>query len=348
MTTIYDVAERAGVSTATVSRVFNGTKVSAAKAAAVRDAAAFLGFVPNGNARRLRMGSSQIIAVLIPDIENSFFTALTRGVTDVARAAGYSVMLGNTDESPQLEAELVSAAVGDVAGIIVAPTSDMADYSLPLRRGVPVVAVDRDAPRNKVDVVVADNIAGAEDATQRLFALGFERVACVSGPKHVMTADLRVEGWRRAWMQRFGKLPPDELCLRVPYTMDGGDEATADLLKLAEPPDAIFAANNRIAVGAVRSLIGVGMDLTDFGVVSLGELPLTLYIPRGLVVTHLPARELGTRAAEMLLERINGYTEAPRREVLATVVTNDQHAFAMTPDATATPMTCTTREGVPR
>ena len=148
MTTIYDVAERAGVSTATVSRVFNGTRVSAAKAAAVRDAAAFLGFVPNGNARRLRMGSSQIIAVLIPDIENSFFTALTRGVTDVARAAGYSVMLGNTDESPQLEAELVSAAVGDVAGIIVAPTSDMADYSLPLSRGVPVVAVDRDAPRS--------------------------------------------------------------------------------------------------------------------------------------------------------------------------------------------------------
>ena len=132
-------------------------------------------------------------------------------------------------------------------------------------------------------------------------------------------------------MEKFGSLPPAELCIRVPYTMDGGDEATADLLKLAEPPDAIFAANNRLAVGAVRNLIGVGMDLTNFGVVSLGELPLTLYIPRGLIVTHLPARELGTRAAEMLLERINGYTEAPRREVLATVVTDDQHAFAMTP-----------------
>ena len=132
-------------------------------------------------------------------------------------------------------------------------------------------------------------------------------------------------------MQKFGSFPPAELCIRVPYTMDGGDEATADLLKLAEPPDAIFAANNRLAVGAVRNLVGVGMDLTNFGVVSLGELPLTLYIPRGLIVTHLPARELGTRAAEMLLERINGYTEAPRREVLATVVTHDQHAFTMTP-----------------
>ncbi|HET7725318.1 MAG TPA: LacI family DNA-binding transcriptional regulator [Propionibacteriaceae bacterium] len=342
MTTIYDVAQRAGVSPATVSRVFNGTKVSAAKAAAVRDAAAFLGFVPNQNARRLRMGSSQIIAVLIPDIENSYFTALTRGVTDVARAAGYSVMLGNTDENPQLEAELVSAAIGDVAGIIVAPTSDTADYSLPISRGVPVVAVDRDAPMSQVDVVVADNVAGAIDATQRLFEMGFQRVACVSGPEHVMTADLRVEGWRKAWAQRFGTPPPEELCLRVPYTVDGGDEATAALMKLSDPPDAIFAGNNRIAVGAVRNLIGAGVDLTDFGVVSLGELPLTLYSPRGLVVTHLPARELGTRAAQMLLERINGYSEPPRREVLATVVTDDQHAFSMAPDRPSTTLTYTT------
>jgi LacI family transcriptional regulator len=342
VTTIYDVAQRAGVSPATVSRVFNGTKVSAAKEAAVRAAAAHLGFVPNGNARRLRMGSSQIIAVLIPDIENSYFTALTRGVTDVARAAGYSVMLGNTDENPELEAELVSAAVGDVAGIIVAPTSDTADYSLPLGRGVPVVAVDRDAPLSKVDVVVADNVAGAMDATQRLFDLGFQRVACVSGPEHVMTADLRVEGWRRAWELRFGGPPPAELCLRVPYSVEGGDDATTSLMRLSEPPDAIFAGNNRIAVGAVRNLIGVGLDLTDFGVVSLGELPLTLYMPRGLVVTHLPARELGTRAAEMLLERISGYDEPPRREVLATVVTHDQHAFAMAPERAATPLTYTT------
>jgi LacI family transcriptional regulator len=324
VTTIYDVAELAGVSAATVSRVFNGTKVSPAKAEAVRAAAVALGFVPNGNARRLRMGSSQLIAVLIPDIENSFFTALTRGVTDIMRAAGYSVMLGNTDENPQLEAELVAASIGDVAGIIVAPTSDEADYSLPLARGVPVVAI-----------VVADNVAGAQDATERLFDLGFTRVACVSGPEHVMTADLRVEGWKQAWLKKFGELPPDELCLRVPYTMDGGDDATGAFLALADPPDAVFAANNRLAVGAVRHLVRVGRDLATFGVVSLGELPLTLYIPRGLVVTHLPARELGTRAAELLLERIRGYSGPPRRVVVATVITHDQHAFAMVPERTS-------------
>ncbi len=331
MTTIYDVAERAGVSPATVSRVFNGTKVSPEKAEAVRAAATALGFVPNGNARRLRMGSSQIIAVLIPDIENSFFTALTRGVTDIARAAGYSVMLGNTDEDPSLEAELMAASIGDVAGIIVAPTSVEADYSLALARGVPVVAIDRDAPQSKVDVVVADNVAGAQDAAERMFAMGFSRVACISGPHHVMTADLRVEGWKKAWAAKYGTQPPEELCLRAPYTVDGGDSATRDLLALPEPPDAIFAANNKLAVGVVRHLLGVGRDLTHTGVVSLGELPLTLYLPRGLVVTHLPARELGTRAAELLLERIRGYSGDPRREVVATVVTHDQHAFAMAP-----------------
>lgn len=323
MTTIYDVAERAGVSTATVSRVFNGTKVSAAKAAAVRDAAAFLGFVPNGNARRLRMGSSEIIAVLIPDIENPFFTALTRGVTDIARAAGYSVMLGNTDESAELEAELVAAAVGDsVAGIIVAPTTDSADYALPLTRGVPVVAVDRDAPRSNIDVVIADNVSGAREAMKRLRELGFRRIACISGPAHVMTADRRAEGWAVGWQDQHGSPPPGELCLRVPYSIDGGRSATESLLQLPEPPDAILAANNRIAVGTIRHLLSIGQDLTHFGVASLAELPLILFEPPNLVVLPQPARELGIRAAQLLLERINGSKEPPRTVIVSAASTS--------------------------
>ena len=327
MTTSYDVAERACVSPATVSRVFNGTKVSPAKAEAVRAAAAALGFVPNGNARRLRMGSSQIIAVLIPDIENSFFTALTRGVTDIARAAGYSVMLGNTDENPRARVGTVAAAVGDVAGIIVAPTSDEADYSLPLARGVPVVAIDRDAPQSSVDVVVADNVAGAQDATERLYELGFTRIACVSGPEHVMTADLRVEGWKQAWLKKFGELPPDELCIRVPYTMDGGDSATEALLAL-EPAGCDLAANNRLAVGSVRHLVTVGRDSPSSVSSPSGSAPHPVHPawPGG----HAPAARSSAPVRPALLEhpRLPG---PPRREVVATVVTHDQYAFAMVP-----------------
>ncbi len=317
MATIYDVAARAGVSPATVSRYFNGANVSASKSEAVAAAAAELGFVPNMNARRLRLGSSQIIAMLIPDIENTFFTAMTRGVTDVTRAAGYSVMLGNTDDDPAQESQLLTAAVADpVAGVIVVPSTSASRYGHALSRGVPVVAVDREARHDPVDVVVSDDVAEALAGTQQLFAAGFRRVACVSGPVDVMTADRRYEGWRLAWRSVMGVEPPPELGLRRPYTIDGGIAGLDALLALPEPPDAIFTANNRLAVGVVRGLRDRGLDTERVGVLCLGELPLTLYLPDGLVITELPARELGVQAAEMLLERIRGYDGPARKEVL--------------------------------
>ncbi len=329
MTTIYDVALRAGVSPATVSRVFNGTKVSEEKASAVRAAAAELDFVPNRNARRLRTQSSEIVAMLIPDIENSFFTQMTRAVTDVARTAGLSVMLGNTDEDLDAETEFFRVAVGDpVAGIIVAPSGLSTRLDLALERGVPVVCVDRDAPSYDVDTVVVDNVEGARSATRQLFEAGAHRVACVSGPEGVMTADRRAEGWRQAWLEVTGTEPPPELLRRGPYTVDTGDEETAALLALAEPPDAVFGANNRLAVGAVRHVMGRGLTLESVGVASLGELPLSLFQPRGMIVTHLPARELGQRAAELLVERIAGYDGPGRRVVVPTVVTDDQTEFS--------------------
>ncbi len=317
MTTIYDVARRAGVSPATVSRVFNGARVSASKQKAVRDAAQALGFMPNGNARRLRMGRSQIVAMLIPDIENSFFTAMTRAVTDVARAAGYSVMLGNTDDDPDLEAALVTAAVADpVAGIIVAPSHDRADYSPAARRKVPVVAVDRDAPRSAVDTVVADNAEIARDVTRRLFDTGCRRVACVSGPPQVMTADERCAGYVQAWQEVTGAPPPTELVVRGTYSVEGGRAGAQALLELPEPPDAIVAANNRIAVGLVRQLRDAGLDTARVPVASVGDLPFVLRLPDGLTTTALPAREIGATAATLLLERIRGFRGPARHRVL--------------------------------
>lgn len=165
MVTIYDVAARAGVSPATVSRVFNGIKVSPALVESVRTAAQDLGFVPNRNARRLRTSSSEIIAMMVPDIENPFFTAMTRAVEDVARADGYSVMLCNTDEDPEREQEYLRVAVSDpVAGVIMVPSNRETRLDLAVERDVPVVCVDRHAPGYSVDAVVADNVGGADAA----------------------------------------------------------------------------------------------------------------------------------------------------------------------------------------
>ena len=330
MVTIYDVARTAGVSPATVSRVFNGIKVTPARVEAVRRAAQELGFVPNRNARRLRTSSSEIIAMMVPDIENPFFTVMTRAVEDVARAGGYSVMLCNTDEDPVREQEYLRVAVSDpVAGIIMVPSSSTTDLALPLERGVPVVCVDRRAPGGAVDSVVADNVAGAESGTRLLFEAGYEAVACVTGPQRVETARERLQGYRMAHLACAGAEPQPEFVHHTEYTIAGGEKAARDLLALPHPPDAIFAANNKIAAGVIRVLAESDRLPPRTGVVSFGGLPMVLLAPRGIMVTHLPTRDLGLTAARMLLERINGLDASPREVILPVVVGDEESGLSL-------------------
>lgn len=323
MTTIYDVAKLAGVSPATVSRVFNGITVTPSRAVAVKRAAEELGFVPNRNARRLRTSSSEIIAMMIPDIENPFFTVMTRAVEDVARAAGYSVMLCNTDEDPVKEQEYLRVAVSDpVAGIILAPSSAETSLALAKERDVPVVCIDRHATGSEADTVVVDNINGAQAGAMMLHEAGYRRVACISGPAGVETADQRVEGWRLAYRAAAGSEPPPGLVLRTSYSVAGGEQATRHLLAMDEPPDAIFAANNKLSSGVLRVLAERGMLPPRTGVVSFGGLPLVMLVPSGVMVTHLPVRDMGRTAAVMLMERINGLT-GPIRDVVLPVGLGD-------------------------
>jgi len=322
MVTIYDVAKRAGVSPATVSRVFSGqARVTEDRVRAVREAAAELGFVPNSNARRLRTSSSEIIAMMVPDIANLYFTLMTRAVEDVAKRAGYSVMLCNTDEDPQREQEYLRVATGEpVAGIIVAPTLG-SNLDLATDRDVPVVCVDRNAPRHDVDAVVVDNIESSAAATQLLYEAGYERLACITGPESIETSNQRLAGWTRAVTDHTGAEPEPELILRAQYVVDeDGERAAQHLLSLPHPPDAIFAANNRLATGALRALYP---DLLPpaIGLVSFGGPPQILFPPPGLIVTYLPARDIGTTAANMLLERINGLDIPPRSITLPVSMT---------------------------
>ncbi|MDR1768580.1 MAG: LacI family transcriptional regulator [Propionibacteriaceae bacterium] len=330
MATIYDVARRAGVSAATVSRVFSGrANVSQHRVEAVRRAAEELGFVANRNARRLRTSSSEIIAMMVPDIENPFFTLMTRAVEDVARAAGYSVMLCNTDEDPAREQEYLRVAVGDpVAGIVVVPSANIR-LDLALDHGVPVVCVDRHAVGYDVDAVVADNLDSSQAAANLLFDAGYRRIACVSGPEGVETADQRMAGFCRAVRQRTGADPDPVLCRRSPYHLEGGEAAARELMSLPQPPDAIFAANNRLAAGALRVLNDLDALPPKVGVVSFGGMPLILLAPLGVIVTHLPARELGRRAAELLLERIDGLSSTARSITLPVVIGGEGSGLGM-------------------
>ncbi|ASW53784.1 LacI family DNA-binding transcriptional regulator [Plantactinospora sp. KBS50] len=316
MPTIYEVAAQAGVSPATVSRVFNGQNVSSEKAKRVRDAARALGFTPNRVARTLRLQHSEVIALVIPDIENPFFTSMARGVEDVAQAAGYSVVLCNTDDDRAKEAKYLDIAVSaNMAGVILAAAGEHSDLSALLDRKRPVVAVDRSPHGYDIDAVTVDNRAGGRSATRTLADQGFRRIACITGPHDVETATLRADGWRDA-VTTMRMDNPDAYLRYADFRVDGGRKAMRELLELPEPPDAVFVANNLMGVGALQLLAERNVLPPAVGMAIFGDVSIISPTPMAVTVVHLPARHLGVTAAEMLLKRINGDDQPPHTIVL--------------------------------
>lgn len=313
MATIYEVAARAGVSPATVSRVFNGIAVRPGYAERVRAAADELHFVPNRTARRLRRRASEVIALVIPDIENPFFTALARGVEDQAMAAGYSVVLCNSDERPDKEARYLQVALSEqMAGVVLAPAGDHPELDHLLARSTPVVAVDRHAHGYDLDTVVMDDVAIGRDGTRRLYDDGAARVACITGPAGIDTADQRADGWAAVFAGRHPDTDPAAYLVRSDYRVDGGRAAMERLLALPEPPDAVLVANNLMGVGATQAIGDAG----DLSLLILGDLPFGMFPRPGSHVVSLPARRLGTTAADLLLARIKGDEGEPQTVVL--------------------------------
>jgi LacI family transcriptional regulator len=315
--TIYDVAARARVSPATVSRVLNGSPVSPEKTARVRAAVSELDFRPSRTARTLRRRSSEVIALIIPDVENTFFTALARGVEDRALDAGYSVVLCNTDENPAKEARYLDIAVAEqVAGVVLAPASPQPDLALLTSRGTTVVLVDRPIADPLVDLVVLDDEDAAARATRALYDAGYHRVACITGDTDSPTAPLRAAGWRRVFAQRSPEGDADRYLRFTDYRPGGARAAAASLLESPEPPDAVFAANNLLGVGALSYLVESGRRPPAVGLAALGDLPFPSWEATDVVIEPWPGRLLGVRAADLLLERIRGDASDPRTVVL--------------------------------
>jgi LacI family transcriptional regulator len=301
--TITDVARAADVSPATVSRVLNGTSaVSATKAARVQAAAARLGYRPFEPARALRRQLTRVWAAIIADIENPFFTAMVRGIEDVARAEGFRLVLCNSDEDLEKERAYVDVVVAErMAGVVIAvASSDDSSLQPLLDQRVPIVAVDRRPLDERVDSVVVDNRAGANDATAHLLANGWTRIGCITGPTRVDTANERLDGYRDALRQHDVAIDR-ALVRRADYKEAGGYGATRSLLESASPPDALFVANNPMAAGALRASRELGLSVPDdVGLVAFDDSPWTTLTTPSLTVVAQPAYEIGQAAAELL------------------------------------------------
>lgn len=299
------------MSVATVSRALNGFKsVDPTLEARVLQAVRELGYRRDGLARGLRRQVNTILGVLVPDIENPFFNAVVRGAEDTAYAAGYLLIMCNTDESTEKESAYLDVLLGqNVAGLLFVPADEQASDIGPLLEwGMRVVAVDRRTQRSRIDAVLVDNVAGAQMGTQHLIDQGHRRIATVAGPERTTTGAERLEGFRRALLAA-GIPAEHDLVARGDFHVEGGYEAATRLCELEDPPEAVFVANNLMAVGAIQAFTDHDLRIgSDIAMVCFDELPAGTHAKDLVTTVRQPAYEIGRVASEILLRRINGDT----------------------------------------
>jgi LacI family transcriptional regulator len=317
---IIDVARMARVSPATVSRVLNGTTgVSPERAERVRAAVAELQYQPFSPARALRRQLTDVWAVIVADIENPFFTSVVRGIEDGARDTGSRVLLCNSDEDMAKEAGYIDVAIAErVGGVVISVASTrQTDLSPLLNQGIPVVAIDRRPVGAKVDSVLVDNRLAAQQATEHLIERGSRRVACITGPRRLSTANERLAGYKDA-LAASGLGFEDALVMREDFRQAGGHEAVEQLFQHKKRPDALFIANNEMTVGALQGLQELALHVPDdVAVAGFDDTPWATLIQPSLTVVAQPTYDIGRTAAELLAgARRRGVENGHRQIVL--------------------------------
>jgi len=306
---IRDVAKRAGVSTATVSHVLNGTRpTTEATRARVLAVARELGYHPSAVARGLRTKSTGTLGVVLSDIRNPFFTALVRGIEDVAQANGLNLIVCNSDEDEKkAETYLRLLLAKRVEGLVFTPTGRANALLEPfLAMGIPVILIDRIAPGLTLPFVGVDNVQGAREAVAHLLEDGHRRIGVVAGLSTVSTSTDRLEGYRLALADR--RLAADSALIREGHSsVQGGEEAAGTLLALPQRPTALFTTNNLMTLGALKACARLGLRCPDdVALCGFDDHEWAELFSPPLTVVRQPTYEIGTTAARLLARAIDG------------------------------------------
>jgi LacI family transcriptional regulator/LacI family repressor for deo operon, udp, cdd, tsx, nupC, and nupG len=309
MASLHEVARRAHVSTATVSRVLNKSdKVLPQTRAAVERALRELNYHPNRVARRLRMKRkcAQLVGLIIPDFQNPFYAEIARGVEDIAYGNNYALLLCNSDENPRKERFYLDVLCAEaVDGIVLPPFDERnAEVSHVIKSGIPVVCVDRSLAKVQTDLVEVDNYRGAFEAVTHLIEKGHRRIGLIEGRPHVSTNRERRRGYLDAHVAA-GLTAPDDLMRAGDLRLESGRALTTELIALSHPPTALFVGNNLMAVGALAALRQHGRRVPhDVAIVGFDDLPWAESLDPPLTAVRQPAYEVGRQAMELLLKRI--------------------------------------------
>jgi LacI family transcriptional regulator len=317
MPTSKDVAQRAGVSRATVSAVINGSAfVSPPLVERVRDAMRELHYRPNHIARSLRTRTTRTVGLVVSNIDSPFWGFLVEALTQELSSAGYHCVLANTSEDPQRERQALEDLVDKRAdGLLLAPCGDTnrALVETLVAGDLPVVLVDRFFTGLTLDTVLADNVHGGYVATRHLLETGRRRPAVLTLSLANSTGRQRLEGYRRALYERGVPERPELVCIGD-HHLTTAHGLTRALLQVPVPPDAILACSHLAALGAVRAVCEAGLRIPDdIAVVGYDDVPWSAYMWPPLSVVAQPIGDMGRTAAEVLIRRLRETPDERRR-----------------------------------
>ncbi|TFW16581.1 LacI family transcriptional regulator [Massilia arenosa] len=312
------VAEKAGVSTSTVSHVINNTRVvSDDVRERVLAVIAEMRYIPSAVARSLKNDKTHTIGMMIPNNSNPYFAELIQGIEDAAFKLGYNIILCNAyDDAKKQAAYLRVLMEKRIDGLILVASGDDEELSGILRdMPMPKVVVDREVKGVDADFIEADHETGGYLATKYLIGLGHRSIACVSGPMHLPPSRDRVVGYRRA-LQEAGIGFNSHFLVHSDFTSEGGFSAFKHLLSLSDRPSAIFAGNDLMAFGGMCAANEAGVRVPDqLSVVGYDDIALASFSTPRLTTLAQPKYDMGQAIAKTLVERINGGHQPPRRKM---------------------------------
>lgn len=307
MVTISDVADKAKVSRATVSHVINNTRyVSDETRHKVEKVISELGYRPNALARSLRSGQTHTLGLLVPDSSNTFFAEISREIEISAFEAGYSVILCNSNEDPQREKLYIDVLTEkQVDGIILVSTCGQINTLRGLKNlQIPVALLDRVIKNLPLDTVLVDNKQGGLIATNHLISLGHQRIGFIAGPSDANPSAERLTGYKQAL--RENGIPFEKELIRYgDFTAPSGRLKATELLSLSNPPTAIFAGNDMMAIGVLRAASEKGLHVPeDIALIGFDDIELAAFTNPPLTTIAQPKLGMGKTITKLLLRRI--------------------------------------------
>ena len=307
--TIRDVARRAQVSVASVSRALNNfANVSENTRTRVADAVRELGYVPHAGARSLSLARTNAIGVVLPDLHGEFFSEIVRGMDKEANSRGYLLLLSNMHAGSAQSASALKALRGRVDGMIVmAPHLSESELAAALPAGTPAILVN--TPTEGHDSIRLDNAAGARAVAEHFLERGRKRIVHIAGAEGNIDAEERAEAFRKA----LAGTGVEFEVIQGDFTEESGEAAIQSLLESGTSFDAVFAANDMMASGALQALRDAGINVpTEVAVAGFDDIPLARHI--GLTTVRVRIAELGERAIKRLVSVLEGYNDAPLQE----------------------------------